>query len=42
VIDLGGQQVVEHIHGGGEEHALIGLTGAPGDDFRQKGFGSPW
>jgi hypothetical protein len=24
VIDLGGQQVVEHIHGGGEEHALIG------------------
>jgi hypothetical protein len=38
VIDLRSQQVVEHIHGGGEEHTLIGLTGAPGNDFRQEGF----
>jgi len=34
VIHLGSQQVVEHVHGGGEEHALVGPTGAPGDDLR--------
>ena len=38
VIDLGGQEMIQHIHGGGEEHALIGLTGAPGDDFGEEGF----
>jgi len=36
VIDLGSEQVIEHIHGGGEQHALIGLTGAPSDEFSQK------
>ena len=38
MIDLGSEQVIEHIHGGGEEHALIGLTSAPSDEFRQKGL----
>ena len=30
--------MVEHVHGGSEEHALVGLTGAPGDDLGQVGF----
>ena len=30
--------MVEHVHGGGEQHALIGLAGAPADDLGQKGF----
>jgi hypothetical protein len=30
--------VIEHVHGGGEEHALISLAGTPADDFRQHGF----
>lgn len=30
--------MVEHIHGGREQHALVGLTGAPGDDLGQVGF----
>ena len=38
MIHLRRQQVIEHVHGGGEQHALIGLTGAPTDDFRQEGF----
>lgn len=42
VIYLGSQQVVEHIHGSGEEHTLIGLAGAPSDDFRQEGFADAW
>jgi hypothetical protein len=25
VIDLGSEQLVEHLHGGGEEHAHVGL-----------------
>jgi len=32
------QEMVEHVHGGGEQHALVGLTGAPGDDLGQVGF----
>jgi hypothetical protein len=38
VIDLRGQQMVEHVHGGGKQDAVIGLTGAPADNFGQKGF----
>ena len=30
--------MVEHVHGGGEQHPLIGLTGAPADDLGQIGF----
>jgi hypothetical protein len=30
--------VIDHIHGGGEQHSLIGLTGAPADDLRKKRF----
>ena len=38
MIDLGRQQVIQHVHGGGEQHALVGLTGTPADDFGQVGF----
>jgi hypothetical protein len=30
--------VIEHVHSGGEQNALIGLAGAPGDQFRQECF----
>ena len=30
--------MVEHVHGGGEQHALIGLAGAPADDLGEEGF----
>ena len=30
--------MIEHVHGCGEEHALVGLTGAGADDPRQKRF----
>ena len=32
LIDLGSEQVIEHVHGGGERHALIRLTGLPSED----------
>ena len=38
MIDLGGEQVIEHVHGGGEQDALICLAGAPGDQLRQECF----
>src|SRR5271157_3904735 len=38
VIDLRGGQLVEHIHGGGEQDATIGLTCAPADDLREEGL----
>ena len=38
VIDLRSEQMVEHVHGGGEQHALVGLAGAPADDFGEEGF----
>src|SRR5579863_658340 len=38
VIDLGSEQVIEHVHGGSEQHALIGLARPPGDELRQKCF----
>ncbi len=36
VIDLRGVQVVEHVHGRGEQNTLIGLAGTPADDFGQE------
>src|SRR5437867_4407258 len=30
--------MVEHVHGRREQHTLIGLAGAPGDDFGEKRF----
>ena len=38
MIDLGSEQVIEHVHRGGEQDALIDLAGAPGDQFRQERF----
>jgi hypothetical protein len=38
MIDLRSQEMVEHVHGGGEQHPLVGLTGAPADDLGQVGF----
>ena len=38
MVDLRGEQVVEHIHGGGEENTLITLAGAPTNNFGQKRF----
>jgi len=38
MIDLGRQQMIQHVHGGGEQHTLVGLTGTPADDFSQVGF----
>jgi len=32
--------MIQHVHGGREQHALIGLAGAPGDDLGQEGFPS--
>jgi len=32
MINLGSQEMVEHIHGGGEQDPLVVLTGAPADD----------
>lgn len=42
VIHLRRQQMIEHVHGGGEQHALIRLAGLPGDDLGQKGFAHAW
>src|ERR1700730_1676780 len=42
MIDLRGQQMVEHVHGGCKQDTLIGLTGLPTDDFRQKCFAHAW
>lgn|SRR2546422_5544454 len=30
--------MIEHVHGGREQHALIGLTGTPGQDLSEEGF----
>jgi hypothetical protein len=38
VIDLRGSQLVEHVHGGGEQDTTIGLACPPADDFRQECF----
>ena len=38
VIDVGSQEMIEHVHGGGEEHTLIGLTGAPCNDLGEESF----
>ncbi len=41
VIHLRRQQVIEHIHSGGEQHALIRLTGFPAEDLGQEGLAHP-
>ena len=41
VIDLGGEQVIEHVHGGGEQDTLIRLAGAPAHDLGQEGLANP-
>ena len=38
MVDLRGEQMVEHIHGGGEENTLIALAGAPTNNFGEKRF----
>lgn len=38
MIDLGSEQVIEHVHGGGEQHALISLAGAPCHELGQECF----
>src|SRR5260370_41100513 len=38
MIDLRSQEMVEHVHGGSEQHALVRLTGAPSDDLGQGRF----
>ena len=42
MIDLRRQQMIEHVHCGGEQHALIRLAGLPGDDLGQKGLAYAW
>ena len=38
MIDLGSEQLVEHVHGGGEQDAHISLAGAPTEGVSQKGL----
>jgi hypothetical protein len=38
MIDLGSQEMVEHVHGGGEQHSLVRLAGTPTDDLGQVGL----
>jgi len=41
VINLRCEQVIQHVHGGCEQDALIGLADAPANDFRQEGLAHP-
>lgn len=41
MIDLGGQQVIQHVHGGSEESSDIGLAGSPAEDLRQVSLAGP-
>ena len=38
VIDLRCEQTIQHVHGSGEQNALIGLVRTPADDFSQEGL----
>ena len=38
MIDLRSQQMIQHVHGCGEQNALIGLAGFPSEDAGQEGF----
>src|SRR5262249_32810162 len=38
VIDLRSEEMIEHIHGGGEQHALIRLTSAACEDLGEECF----
>src|ERR1700722_3230767 len=42
VIDLRSRQVIQHVHRGGEQYALIGLASLPTKDLGQKGFAEAW
>jgi hypothetical protein len=42
VIDLRGHQLIQHVHGRGEQHPTVGLAGPPADDLRQKGLSGSW
>jgi len=41
MIDLGSQQLIQHVHGGGEEGAHVGLTGSPAENLGKVGFARP-
>jgi len=32
MIDLGSEPLIQHVHGGGEQHTLVSLTGTPSFD----------
>src|SRR5579875_3988459 len=38
MIDLRGEELIEHLHGRGKQDADIGLADSPAKDVRQKGF----
>ena len=38
MIDLRCVEVVQHVHGGGEQNALVGLARTPANDFSQEGL----
>ena len=38
MIDLRSQQMIQHVHGGGEQNALIGLAGFPSEDAGEECF----
>ena len=41
VIYLRSEQMIQHVHGGGEQDALVGLADAPADDFGKEGLAHP-
>src|SRR5215510_7776408 len=38
VVRLGGNQMIDHVNGGGKEHLDIGVAGRIGEAFGQEGF----
>ena len=42
VVDLGCQQLIQHVHRGREQNALVGLAGFPSEDFGQEGLADAW
>ena len=38
MIDLRSEQMIQHVHGGREQDALVGLTGLPGEDAGEEGL----
>ena len=41
VVRLGGNQMIDHVNGGGKEHLDIGVAGRIGEAFGQEGFARP-